>query len=195
MVFAHHLLHDEEYNPTPEKEIDNREYSTDREPALDEEEKLDGPEASSMVFAHHLLHDEEYATTLTTPKSMKCHIKDNLTLPINPPACEFDMAIDPPHEEASFETFAHHLLHEEEYEALSPKSEVRLAGQWHLMDNFEPPDKPPLSPCSHAKRHLKDNYVPPETPLSNDQAFHSSFGSISYAGHFEHIPARHRPPL
>jgi hypothetical protein len=166
-----------------------------------------------MVFAQHLIHDNEYEASPMTPapptNNKKYHIKDNLTPPFNPPAWEFDMAIDPPHEEASMEKFAHHLLHDEEYEMTSPRSSSGSFPRHHIKDNYEPPTTPTTpattdkkdntrellvsSPRSYLLRHIKDNYEPPETPIARYnkdmeetlKEAHSTFGSLSYAGHFE----------
>lgn len=170
-------------------------------PTIDKEDKVEDVDYGA-VFAYHLLHDKEYETPPAPPTSdKKHHIKDNFTPPFNPPAWEFDMAIDPPDVTASMETFAHHLLHDEEYEPTTPIYRRKE----HLKDNYVPPEAPPTKPTSSYMRraHLKDNYVPPETPhppadmeekikkdpkhaQNHNQS--SLLGSpLSYAAHSEYI--------
>jgi hypothetical protein len=128
---------------------------------------------------------------MTQIKTSKKHLKDNMIPPFNPPAWEFDMAIDPPKEQASMETFAHHLLHDEEYER-------KPITKHHIKDNYVPPVTPPTTPESDQRlkmHHIKDNYVPPvkAPPPTPEDMEKGPFDSLSYAGHY--LVDLFEPPL
>jgi hypothetical protein len=155
----------------------------------DRSEEQPEEDDAAVLFAHHLLHEKEYyELPMTKINTSKKHLKDNLIPPMKPPAWEFDMAIDPPREQASMETFAHHLLHDEEYER-------KPITKHHIKDNYIPPVTPPATPEESERNHMKvKNYVPPceVTPPSPDDMEKGPFDSLSYAGHFVDL---FEPPL
>jgi len=82
--------------------------------------KKDSSVDNGEILARHLLHDNEFEVA-PPPMSPQRHSKDNFESPSHPPATEFDMAYDPPSVEASIDTFATHLLHDQQYDTRQNK--------------------------------------------------------------------------